>query len=285
MVTPGETVSTWIVVGVRTFAKGREVTPLLRNDLAEAAPVSFPPNALLQRIAPAERARLARFLDVVRLPAGAMLCESGTYLRHVWFPHDAVASTVVHLPESDVVDVGLLGAEALVGTDPLFGGRRSTTTVVVHVAGHASRMDADDFRREVVLRGGEPYRVFLGFAAAYQRVMAQLAVCNAHHALGQRLARWLLMLDDRVAGGVVELTQERLAFLLVARRASITQIANALRSSGAIKYRRGRIAVRDRPALLAASCGCYPVVARLIPRTHLAGWGPGGGRSPVSGTH
>lgn len=256
-------------MGVRTFSKGLEVTPL-GSDLAEAAPVSFPPNALLQRLSPAEYGRLLRFLRVVPVPARAKLCERGTRLRHVWFPHDVIASTVVAMPESDMVDVGLLGSEALVGTDPLFGGRRSTMTVVVHTAGHASRMDADDFRCEVVVRGGEAYDVFLRFAAHYQRLMAQLAACNARHTLPQRFARWLLMFDDRASGGVVELTQERLAFLLAARRASITNAANALRSSGAIEYRRGHIAIRDRRTLLAASCECYSIVARLVPGAQLA---------------
>ena len=101
--------------------------------------------------------------------------------------------------------------------------------------------------------------------------MAQLAACNARHALAQRLARWLLMLDDRVACGALELTQERLASLLAARRASITQAANALRSSGALEYQRGHIAIRDRRALLAASCECYSIVARLVPGAKVAG--------------
>lgn len=231
--------------------------------------MSFPPNALLQRLSPAERARLGQFLQVVALPAGAMLCESGLRLAHVWFPHDAVASTVVRLPESELVDVGLLGPEALVGMDPLLGGRRSTTTVIVHTAGHASRIDADDFRREVVGRGGEAYDVFLWFAGAYQRQMAQLAACNARHSLAQRLARWLLMLDDRIAGDV-ELTQDRLAFLLSARRASITHAANALRSCGALDYHRGHIVIRDRRPLLAASCVCYSIVAVLVPPAQLS---------------
>ena len=209
-------------------------------------------------------------MDVVPVRAGAVLCESGSLLRHVWFPHDAVAATVVALPEGELVDVGLLGPEALVGTDLLFGERRSATTVVVQVGGHASRMNADDFRREVVLREDEPYRTFLRFAAAYQRLMAQLAACSAHHDLVHRLARWLLMLDDRLPRGVVDITQERLSGLLAARRASITKAANALRSCGALEYRRGRITIRDRRALLGASCACYPVLARLLPRADVA---------------
>ena len=237
----------------------------VRNEPAVAAPQSFPPNALLQRLSPGERGRLLQFLQVVPVPAGTMLCENGTRLRHVWFPHDAIASTVVAMPESDLVDVGLLGPEALIGTDLLFGGRRSTMTVVVHTAGHASRMDADDFRREVVVRGGEPYDVFLRFAGDYQRLMAQLAACNVRHGLSQRLARWLLMLDDRVGARPVELTQERLAFLLATRRASVTQAAKRLRASGALVHRRGRIAIGDRQALLAASCDCYAIVAALVP--------------------
>jgi CRP-like cAMP-binding protein len=209
-------------------------------------------------------------MDVVPVPAGTVLCETGTLLRHVWFPHDAVAATVVPLADGDMVDVGLMGPEALVGTDPLFGERRSATTVVVQIGGHASRMSAEDFRREVVGREGEPYRVFMRFAAAYQRLMAQLAACSAHHDIVHRLARWLLMLDDRVAGEAVVITQERLAVLLAARRASITKAATTLRSCGAIEYRRGRITIRDRRTLLAASCACYPVLARLIPSAERA---------------
>ena len=210
------------------------------------------------------------FLTVVPLQAGTALCESGTRLRHVWFPHDAVASTVVELPEGDAVDVGLLGCESLVGTDRLYGGRRSATTVVVQIAGHASRMDADDFQREVIVRGGEPYGVFLGFAAAYQRMMAQIGACNARHGLLQRLTRLLLMLDDRRGRRAIDITQDRLAVMLAARRASITEAANALRSSGALEYRRGHIAIRDRGRLLAETCACYPAIARLVSGAELA---------------
>jgi len=250
----------------------------VRNALTGAASASLPPNALLQRIAPAERSRLTGFLEVVPLQAGTALCVTGTRLRYAWFPHDAVASTVVLMPEGEAVDVGLLGPEALVGTDPLYGGRHSATTVVVQIAGHASCMDADDFRREVVVRNAEPYGIFLRFAAAYQRLMAQLGACNARHALLQRFARLLLMLDDRRAPKAVDITQDRLAVMLAARRASITDAANVLRQSGALEYRRGHIAIRDRRALLAASCACYPVVARLVSQTEPAGGGRSGGR-------
>ena len=261
------------MVGGGATAKRSGVTPLLRNDLAGAASASLPPNDLLQRIRPAERSRLLGFLELVPVDAGTALCTSETDLRYVWFPHDAVASTVVPMPEGEAVDVGLLGPEALVGTDPLYGGRRSATTVVVQIAGHAGRMDADDFRREVVVRNGEPYGVFLRFAAAYQRMMAQLGACNARHALLQRLARLLLMLDDRRAPKAIDITHDRLADMLAARRASITEAANALRHSGALEYRRGHIAIRDRRPLLAASCACYPVVARLVSRAEPAGGG------------
>ena len=204
------------------------------------------------------------FLDVVPLEAGTALCSTGTRLAYVWFPHDAVASTVVELPEGAAVDVGLAGPEALVGTDPLYGERYSATTVVVQIAGHASRIGADDFRREVVVRNTEPYGVFLRFAGRYQRLIAHIGACNARHAVLQRLARLLLMLDDRSARNVIEITHDRLAVMLAARRASITDAANALRSSGALEYRRGFIEIRDRGALLAASCACYPVLAKIV---------------------
>jgi CRP-like cAMP-binding protein len=242
------------------------MTPLLRNDFVEAAAAALPPNGLLQRIPPPERARLTGFLEVVSLKAGAPLCESGTPLRHVWFPHEAVAATVVQVPEGDAVAVGLLGPEALVGMETLYGARQSATTVVVQMPGRASRMDAGDFRREVVLRNAEPYRVFLRFAGTYQRLTAQIGACNARHSLVQRLARLLLMFDDRGARDVMEITQDRLADMLAARRASITEVANSLRAFGALEYRRGQIMIRNRRALLEASCQCYPVLASLIRR-------------------
>jgi len=240
--------------------------PLHRHVLAEAAQASLPPNRLLEGMPPAEHARLTPLLDVVALRPGTALCEAGTPLRFVWFPHDAVASTIVDLPEGNAIDVGLLGHEAFAGIDAVYGGVRSVTTVVVLAAGHASRMHADDFRREVVARNGEAYAVCLRFAAAYQREMAHMAACNARHNVVQRLARLLLMIDDRRSGGVIEVTHDRLAVMLATRRASVTDAAHVLRAAGALEYRRGDIAIRDRAALLAAACGCYAVLSRLAAR-------------------
>jgi len=221
-------------------------------------------NRLLAALPRAERLRLEPFLEPVDLEYRQVVTKAEAPIKYALFLHDAVTSTVTELPEGEIVEVGLMGAEGLAGHGLLFGPQPSTTTVIVQIPGRASRMRATDFLREVVDHNGESFRVLLRYANAFTGMIAQIAACNASHTVEQRFARWLLLVHDRVGRDGFPLTHEFAALLLGVRRAGVTEVANRLRAAGAIEYRAGDMRVRDRHELERVACGCYEAITRLM---------------------
>jgi CRP-like cAMP-binding protein len=146
----------------------------------------------------------------------------------------------------------------------LYGEDRSNTTVIVQIPGSATCIEAGDFRREVVERGGSALHLMLRYANAFMGMVAQVAACNASHDIQQRFARWLLMAHDRIVRDEFHLTHEYAALMLGVRRASVTQAANSLRAIGAIDYEAGLVRIIDREALMKEACGCYRAINELI---------------------
>jgi len=218
---------------------------------------------LVESLSPRERARVAAFLEPVDLKMRDVLESEGDPIRYAVFPANAVTSTLMQLPEGDTVEVGLMGAEGVVGLALLYGQRLASTTVIVQIPGHGVRIPADTFAREVVQHGGEFYRLLLRYANKFSAMVAQGAACNASHGVDQRLARWILQVHDRVAAPQFPLTHEFIALMLGVRRASVSEAASRLRQAGAIDYRVGHVRVTDRSALEPAACGCYAVMRRF----------------------
>jgi CRP-like cAMP-binding protein len=173
----------------------------------------------------------------------------------------------MELPEGESVEVGLMGAEGVVGLALLYGLRVASTTVIVQVDGEAYRIRSEDFLREIVEENTSFYKLLLRYANVFLAMVAQNAGCNASHSVEQRFARWLLLLQDRVHRNSFPLTHEFSAIMLGVRRASVTQVANTLRNIGAIEYRTGHVHGVDRDALASASCGCYEVIRDLSEST------------------
>jgi CRP-like cAMP-binding protein len=218
---------------------------------------------LIAALSPRERARVAPFLEPVELRARDLLDSEGDPIRYAVFPATAVTSTLMALPEGDNVEVGLMGAEGVVGLALLYGQRIASTTVIVQIPGHGVRIAAGTFMREVVEHGGEFYRLLLRYANMFSAMVAQGAACNASHGIDQRLARWILQVHDRVGTAEFPLTHEFIALMLGVRRASVSEAASRLRQAGAIDYRVGHVRVTDRGALEPAACGCYAVMQRF----------------------
>jgi CRP-like cAMP-binding protein len=210
-----------------------------------------------------DRERLAPYLEEVALPARTTLCSAGQKIPYAVFPHDAITSTLMHLPEGESIEVGLMGAEGVVGLDLLYGAEDSVTTVVVQIPGHGVRIRSEDLVREVVEPNGEFHARLLRYSRAFFGMVAQSGACNASHGISQRLARWLLMVHDRLQRARFPLTHEFVALMLGVRRASITEVANHLRAVGAIDYDRGAITILRRDLLETTSCGCYNVIKDL----------------------
>ncbi|HTD36707.1 MAG TPA: Crp/Fnr family transcriptional regulator [Candidatus Limnocylindrales bacterium] len=218
---------------------------------------------LIEALSTRERARVTEFLEPVELESRDVLESEGDPIRCAVFPANAVTSTLMELPEGDTVEVGLMGAEGVVGLPLLYGQRIANATVIVQIPGHGLRIPADVFAREVVEHGGEFYRLLLRHANMFSAMVAQGAACNASHGVDQRLARWILQVHDRVGTPQFPLTHEFIALMLGVRRASVSEAASRLRQAGAIDYRIGAVRVTGRAELEAAACGCYAVMRRF----------------------
>jgi len=207
-------------------------------------------------------------VELVDMPLGRVLYESGTVLSHVYFPTSTLVSLVYLLRSGASAEIAVVGKEGLIGLALLMGGNSTLSRAVVQSAGQAYRVSAQVVKEEFH-SAGPTMRLMLRYTQALITQMAQTAVCNRHHALDQQLCRWLLLSLDRLGGDELVMTQELIANMIGVRREGVTEAALKLQRAGVIRYSRGRIKVLDRPALEGRSCECYAAVKteydRLLP--------------------
>jgi CRP-like cAMP-binding protein len=213
-------------------------------------------NKILLELPAGECNALLAKLEFLKLPVRTILNEASEPIRDVFFINDGLASVLTIMADGSSVEVGLCGSEGFVGLPLLAGFKSSPTQVIMQVGGSGFRMSAKDFG--ATLRSSPALVKDLNRFAQLQTLQAtQIAACNRLHPVTQRLARWLLMSQDRLGGSVVALTQEFLAHMLATRRASVTVAASALQKKALISYRRGEVTILNRSALIAATCECY----------------------------
>jgi len=225
-------------------------------------------NRLLAALPEEEFQRLLPHLELVPMPLGQLLYEAGGKMRHVFFPTDAIVSALYVMEDGASAEMAVVGNEGIVGVPLFMGGETTTSSAVVHSAGHAYRLKgkllAQEFHRSTELQ-----HLLLRYTQALLTQIAQTAVCNRHHSLEQQLCRCLLLSLDRLSSNELAMTQELIANRLGVRREGVTEAAGHLQQAGLIEYRRGHITVLDRTALEARTCECYEVVKkecdRLLP--------------------
>lgn len=212
--------------------------------------------------------RLLPNLELVHLPLGAVLYESGDTLCHAYFPVDCIISLLYVMENGASAEISVVGNEGLVGTALFMGGESTPSRAIVQSAGNSYRMAAQQFKTEFS-RHSEMLMLLLRYTQALITQMAQTAVCNRHHSIDQQICRWLLLSLDRLPGNNLKMTQELIANMLGVRREGVTEAAGKLQKQGVISYQRGSITVLDRPKLEQLSCECYAVVKketdRLLP--------------------
>lgn len=213
-------------------------------------------NHLIELLPRKDRARLQAISEPVQLLLADVLCEPGDPIRHVYFPTEGFISLIAHLPGHPGLEVGMVGREGMLGAHLVLG----ITTVPLHAQvqgpGSAWRIGVVDFRKELELSPA----LRKGLNRYIHVLMTQLAAsatCVRFHLIGQRLARWLLMSQDRAHSDGFHVTQEFLAHTLGVRRVGVTTAAIALQRGGLIEYHRGALTVLDRSGLEAAACSCY----------------------------
>lgn len=214
------------------------------------------PNQLLAALPAAARKRFLADCTVVDLVFGSVLCEEGERMRHVYFPIDSFISVLKTVDGHSTLEVGMIGSEGMCGYAVVLGQRFAPLHALTQGAGAAWRMNVATFMQRLedmpALR-----RLLHRYVDVLLRQLAQTAACTRFHVVEARLARWLLMTQDRAHADSFEVTQEFLAFMLGVRRVGVTTAAGVLQSRQLIRYKRGNMTILDRPRLEAAACTCY----------------------------
>ena len=213
-------------------------------------------NLLMARLPRADRLRLSRLCTRVQWTLGDVLYQPGDATSHVYFPVDGFVSLVSVLEGHPGLEVGMVGCEGLLGVHQVLGVRRSPVRVVVQGGGSAWSLGALAMRREMEGGGALP-RVLHQYICVLMSQLSTSAACLRFHLVGARLARWLLMTQDRAQADDFDVTQEFLAYMLGVRRVGVSAAAGALQRSGLIRYHRGRLTVVNRAGLMSAACSCY----------------------------
>jgi CRP-like cAMP-binding protein len=224
-------------------------------------------NRILAALPGGELETLRAHLHRVTLTSSQVLHEANSPILDVFFVAAGVVSLTADTHDNGQVEVGLTGREGFVGASVLL----NPVPIAMHrafiqVPGFAWRMTTEALRaalgQSAALRQG-----CLRHVEALMGQSAQVAACNARHTLPERLARWLLMVRDRMDGDVLPMTQEFLSIMLGVRRSGVSVAASTLEAAGLIRMQRGRVTVVDAVGLAAASCDCYRIIRQMHART------------------
>ncbi len=222
-------------------------------------------NHLLAALPAPDRERLLPYLERVTMPLGHVLYESGSELRHVYFPTTSIVSLLYVMIDGASAEIAVVGNDGILGVALFMGGETMPNRAVVQSAGHAYRLQGALLKQEFS-RSGELQHLLLRYTQALLTQMAQTAVCNRYHSLDQQFCRWLLLSLDRLPADELVMTQELIANMLGVRREGVTEAAGNVQRAGLIEYQRGRITVLDRAGLEARTCECYAVVKKEFDR-------------------
>lgn len=224
--------------------------PMMESSLPSAQ------NHLIELLPKKDSQRLLAQCEPVQLQLGQVLCEQGAALEHAYFPVDGFISLLTRIDQHPSLEVGMVGREGLFGATVALGVPTAPLQALVQGPGSAWRIGAPALRAQLDL--SEALRaVLLRYVYVVSEQMASSAACLRFHLIGPRLARWLLMSEDRAHAQHFHVTHEFLASMLGVRRVGVTVAASKLQRLGLISYHRGEVQVVDRAGLQAAACSCY----------------------------
>ena len=218
--------------------------------------MATPLNHLIELLPRREKSRLLALCEPVELVLSEVLCEQGRPTSHVYLPTEGFISLLTLVDGKPGLEVGMVGSEGMVGVQLGLGVLTTPLRALVQGPGAAWRVAARPFRAELA-RSLPLQRVLNRYLYVLMTQLATSASCLRFHLIGPRLARWLLMTQDRAHADHFRMTHEFLACMLGVRRVGVTMAAVALEREGFIEYSRGDLRVVDRAGLERAACSCY----------------------------
>jgi len=217
-------------------------------------------NLLLAALADAERERLSPYLKEEVLEFQQVLIEPNQPIRNIYFPYDAITSTIQEMSDGDSVETGLMGIEGFVGVQLWLHAPTTPTTTLVQVEGKAHVMRASDFIRHVRDTDSPLNNLCARYTHAFLVMTSQTAACNRLHPINERLCRWLKLVHNRVRRDQFALRQEFVAQMLGVHRPTVSTAANILQQAGLISYSRGHMRILDAEGLRNGSCECLSII-------------------------
>jgi CRP-like cAMP-binding protein len=219
-------------------------------------------NRLLLALPDSEFRSIRPALEFMDMPNHRSLYEPNRKIEFIYFPNRGLVSLVILMNDAKTVEVAVLGNEGLAGVPAIFGLDRSPVREVVQISGDGFRVKASAFRR--VLHSSPALLALAGrYSAVLGMQISQTAACNRLHDIERRLARWLLLAQDRVDSGIVAITHDFLATMLGTDRPSVSVAAANLQRKGIIDYTRGAVKILNRKELEDSACECYQAIQKF----------------------
>ena len=218
-------------------------------------------NQLLASLPAIKFKEIQPYLERVKLRRGEIVSKVGEAIAYVYFPESCIISLVTVFEDGASIESGIIGREGMTGSALALSYDTASREAYVQVSGSALRMKAKHFC-ESLEKGGAFQRASLNYTSTFYEQVIQTGACSSHHSLNERLARLLLMCNDRTEGNKVFITHEFIAQLLGTYRPNVTNAAVVLKEQALIDYRRGLITILDKKGLETASCECYKVIKR-----------------------
>ena len=219
-------------------------------------------NLLLASLPNEERERLSPYVKEVKLDFQQVLIQPNEPIMDIYFPYDAITSTIQGMNNGDSVETGLMGIEGFVGVQLWLHSPTTPTRTLVQVPGRAHHMSAKDFIRHV-RDTDSPLNVLCAkYSHAFLVMTSQTAACNRLHPVNERLCRWLKLVHNRVRRDEFPLRQEFVALMLGVHRPTVSTAASMLQHAGLISYSRGQMRILDEKGLRNGSCECLEIIEK-----------------------
>ncbi len=223
-----------------------------------------PANRLLAALPDEDFQNLLANSERTELAYGTNIYKTGAIIRHVYFPESGIVSLLSAVEGDLTLEVGIVGNEGMIGVPAFLGAKTSNNIALVQGTGWALRMTTADFLKECET-SNKLQQVVKRFVQSLMAQTAQSAACNRFHPIESRMARWLLMTNDRMKTGIFQITQEFLSNMVGVRREAVNKTAKSFQERGLISYNRGKLLILDVKGLKEISCNCYKIISKSHP--------------------